>query len=80
MNIKPQITFLKLIIEYCKATDTDTYACMIKEIKADIKHIKFLAEHDSDRLAEFLAYTIFADFLNGKVDFQGVVASLCLYY
>lgn len=78
MNIKLEIDFLNLIIEYCKANDTDTW--IIKHIKSDIKHIKFLAEHDSDRLAEFLAYTIFADFLNGKVDFQGVVASLCLYY
>ena len=72
MNIKPQIAFLNLIIEYCKATDTNTW--IIKHIESDI------AEHDSDGLQEFLAYTIFSDFLNGKVDFQGAIASLCLSY
>ena len=78
MNIKPQITFLNLIIEYCKATDTNTW--IIKHIKSDIKHIKFLDEHDSDRLAEFDSYDLFSALLNGKIDFQGAIASLCLYY
>jgi hypothetical protein len=77
MNIKPQIAFLNLIIECCRPNEN---AYLIKHIKRDIRHIKFLAEHDSDRLAEFLAYTIFSDFLNGEVDFQGAIASLCLYY
>lgn len=78
MNIKPQIAFLNLIIEYCKANDTDTW--IIKHIKSDIKHIKFLAENDSDRLEECNSYSLFSAFLNKEIDFYGAIASLCLSY
>ena len=77
MNIEPPIAFLNLIIECCRPNEN---AYFIEHIERDIRHIKFLAENDSDRLAEFNSYTIFSDFLNGKVDFQGAIVSLCLSY
>ena len=57
MNIKPQIDFLNLIIEYCKATDTNTW--IIKHIKSDIESIKFWAGLDSDRLEENVIHTAY---------------------
>ena len=78
MNIKPQIAFLKLIIEYCKATDTNTW--IIKHIKSDIESMKFWAGLYLDRLEGCNSYNISSDFLDKEIDFEGAIASLCLSY
>ena len=79
MNIKPEIAFLNLIIEYCKANDTDTW--IIKHIKSDIKNIKFWAKQDRpDVFEECNSYNLFSALLNKEIDFYGAIASLCLYY
>lgn len=72
------VEFTNKIIRYCQ--DTQTNKWIIKHIKQDISNLKQLAEYDEELMEGDFFNQLRQDILKGRINLEGAIASLCLYY